>query len=134
MVASPLCSVVDDGTLMDRRGSLSVDDEGTPSASNTLIENGKLVGYMQDKTNARLMGVAPTGNGRRESYAHLPMPRMTNTYMLPGESDPQDIIASLDRGIYAVNFAGGQSTSRLAVLCFRPAKRTWWRRARLSVR
>ncbi|EDX89352.1 MULTISPECIES: metalloprotease TldD [unclassified Alcanivorax] len=108
LVASPLCSVVDDGTLMDRRGSLSVDDEGTPSACNTLIENGKLVGYMQDKTNARLMGVAPTGNGRRESYAHLPMPRMTNTYMLPGESDPQDIIASLDRGIYAVNFAGGQ--------------------------
>lgn len=107
-VASPLCTVVDDGTLANRRGSLTVDDEGTPSACNTLIENGKLVGYMQDKTNARLMGVAPTGNGRRESYAHLPMPRMTNTYMLPGESDPEDIVASLDRGIYAVNFGGGQ--------------------------
>ena len=107
-VASPLCTVVDDGTLPDRRGSLTIDDEGTPTACNTLIENGKLVGFMQDKTNARLMGVAPTGNGRRESYAHLPMPRMTNTYMLPGESDPQDIVASLDRGIYAVNFGGGQ--------------------------
>ncbi|MDX1802893.1 MAG: metalloprotease TldD [Alcanivorax sp.] len=107
-VASPLCTVVDDGTLADRRGSLTVDDEGTPSACNTLIEKGKLVGFMQDKTNARLMGVAATGNGRRESYAHLPMPRMTNTYMLPGESDPEEIIASLDRGIYAVNFGGGQ--------------------------
>ncbi|EKF74166.1 TldD protein [Alcanivorax hongdengensis A-11-3] len=107
-VASSLCTVVDDGTLADRRGSLTVDDEGTPSACNTLIEKGKLVGYMQDKTNARLMGVAPTGNGRRESYAHLPMPRMTNTYMLPGESDPEEIVASLDRGIYAVNFGGGQ--------------------------
>lgn len=107
-VASDLCTVVDDGTLADRRGSLTVDDEGTPSACNTLIDQGKLVNYMQDKTNARLMGVAATGNGRRESYAHLPMPRMTNTYMLPGESDPQDIVASLDRGIYAVNFGGGQ--------------------------
>ena len=107
-VASPLCTVVDDGTMPDRRGSLSIDDEGTPTARNTLIENGKLVGYMQDKTNARLMGLPPTGNGRRESYAHLPMPRMTNTYMLPGESDPDDIVASLDRGIYAVNFGGGQ--------------------------
>ena len=107
-VASSLCTVVDDGTLPDRRGSLTVDDEGTPGGYNTLIENGKLVGHMQDKTNARLMGVAPTGNGRRESYAHLPMPRMTNTYMLPGESDPEEILASLDRGIYAVNFGGGQ--------------------------
>ena len=107
-VASPLCTVVDDGTMLDRRGSLTVDDEGTPSACNTLIENGKLVGYMQDKTNARLMGVSPTGNGRRESYAHLPMPRMTNTYMLPGETHPEEIVASLDRGIYAVNFGGGQ--------------------------
>ncbi|MCU5781950.1 TldD protein [Alcanivorax balearicus MACL04] len=107
-VASDLCTVVDDGTLPDRRGSLTVDDEGTPSGYNVLIEKGVLTGYMQDKTNARLMGVAPTGNGRRESYAHLPMPRMTNTYMLPGESDPEEILASLDRGIYAVNFGGGQ--------------------------
>lgn len=107
-VASELCTVVDDGTLSDRRGSLSVDDEGVPSGFNTLIENGRLVGYMQDRMNARLMGVSPTGNGRRESYAHLPMPRMTNTYMLAGQSDPQEILASLERGIYAVNFGGGQ--------------------------
>ena len=92
-VASSLCTIVDDGTLAGRRGSLSVDDEGTPSNCNVLIENGVLKGYMQDKLNARLMGVARTGNGRRESYAHLPMPRMTNTYMLAGESDPQEIIA-----------------------------------------
>ncbi|MCH2557341.1 MAG: metalloprotease TldD [Alcanivorax sp.] len=107
-VASSLCTVVDDGTLPDRRGSLNVDDEGTPSGYNVLIEKGRLVGHMQDKTSARLMGVAPTGNGRRESYAHLPMPRMTNTYMLPGDSEPGEILASLDRGIYAVNFGGGQ--------------------------
>ncbi len=107
-VASPLCTVVDDGTLPDRRGSLSVDDEGTPTQQTVLIENGVLKGYMQDRMNARLMGVNPTGNGRRESYAHLPMPRMTNTYMLAGEHDPQEIIASVDRGLYAVNFGGGQ--------------------------
>ena len=107
-VASPLCTVVDDGTLPGRRGSLSVDDEGTPSQRNVLIENGVLRGYMQDKMNARLMGVAPTGNGRRESYAHLPMPRMTNTYMLAGPHRPEEIIASVDRGLYAVNFGGGQ--------------------------
>jgi len=107
-VASPLCTVVDDGTLPGRRGSLSVDDEGTPSQHNVLIENGILKGYMQDKMNARLMGVAPTGNGRRESYAHLPMPRMTNTYMLAGPHQPDEIIASVDRGLYAVNFGGGQ--------------------------
>jgi TldD protein len=107
-VASPLCTVVDDGTLPGRRGSLSVDDEGTPSQCNVLIENGVLRGYMQDKMNARLMGVAPTGNGRRESYAHLPMPRMTNTYMLAGPHRPDEIIASVDRGLYAVNFGGGQ--------------------------
>ena len=95
-VASSLCTIVDDGTLAGRRGSLSVDDEGTPSNCNVLIENGVLKGYMQDKLNARLMGVARTGNGRRESYAHLPMPRMTNTYMLAGESDPQEIIASVE--------------------------------------
>src|SRR3546814_4541989 len=89
MVASKLCTIVDDGTLAGRRGSLSVDDEGTPTECTTLIENGVLKGYMQDKLNARLMGVARTGNGRRESYAHLPMPRMTNTYMLGGQSDPE---------------------------------------------
>jgi TldD protein len=107
-VASPLCTVVDDGTLPGRRGSLSVDDEGTPSQCTVLIENGILKGYMQDKMNARLMGAAPTGNGRRESYAHLPMPRMTNTYMLAGPHQPDEIIASVDRGLYAVNFGGGQ--------------------------
>ncbi len=107
-VASPLCTVVDDGTLASRRGSLNVDDEGTPTQRTVLIENGILKGYMQDKMNARLMGVAPTGNGRRESYAHLPMPRMTNTYMLAGEHDPQEIIASVKNGLYAVNFGGGQ--------------------------
>ena len=107
-VASSLCTIVDDGTLMNRRGSISIDDEGTPGAYNVLIENGILKGYMQDKLNARLMGVAPTGNGRRESYAHLPMPRMTNTYMLAGESSPEDIIKSVKKGIYAPNFGGGQ--------------------------
>lgn len=107
MVASEKVTVVDDGTLAFRRGSLNIDDEGVPTRCNTLIENGRLVGFMQDKMNARLMGVSPTGNGRRESYAHLPMPRMTNTYMLPGNDSPEDIIASLDRGIYAVNLGGG---------------------------
>jgi len=106
-VASELCTVVDDGTLAGRRGSLSIDDEGVASGCNTLIENGRLVGYMQDKHNARLMGVSPTGNGRRESFAHLPMPRMTNTYMRPGPHDPDEMIASVDHGLYAVNFSGG---------------------------
>ena len=107
-VASPLCSVVDDGTLEGRRGSLNIDDEGTDTGYNVLIEKGVLKGYMEDKHNASLMGVAPTGNGRRESYAHLPMPRMTNTYMLPGEHEREEIIASVERGLYAVNFGGGQ--------------------------
>jgi len=107
-VASEQCTVVDDGTLEGRRGSLSIDDEGTPSQCTTLIENGVLRGYMQDKHNARLMGVASTGNARRESYAHTPMPRMTNTYMLPGKYDPEEILASVERGIYAPNFGGGQ--------------------------
>ena len=107
-VASALCTVVDDGTLADRRGSLTVDDEGTPSQQTVLIEGGRLQGYLQDKHNARLMGMAPTGNGRRESYSHLPMPRMTNTYLLPGPHDPEEIIRSVPRGIYAVNFGGGQ--------------------------
>lgn len=107
-VASKGVTVVDDGTLSDRRGSLSIDDEGTPSQYNVLIEDGKLRGYMQDKMNAKLMGVAATGNGRRESYAHLPMPRMTNTYMLGGDHSPEEIISSVKNGIYAPNFGGGQ--------------------------
>jgi TldD protein len=107
-VAAPGVTVVDNGTLPGRRGSLNVDDEGTPSQNTVLIEDGVLRGFMQDKLNARLMGAAPTGNGRRESYAHLPMPRMTNTYMLAGDKDPQEIIASVDKGLYAVNFGGGQ--------------------------
>ena len=108
MVASTLCTVVDDGTLPYRRGSLNIDDEGVSTEHTTLITKGKLVSYMQDKHNAKLMGMRSTGNGRRESYAHLPMPRMTNTYMLPGESEPEDVIASVDKGLYAVNFGGGQ--------------------------
>jgi TldD protein len=107
-VAARGVTVVDDGTLPGRRGSLNVDDEGTATQNTTLIEDGILVGYMQDRLNARLMGMAATGNGRRESYAHLPMPRMTNTYMLAGDRDPAEIIASVDKGLYAVNFGGGQ--------------------------
>ena len=107
-VTSDLCTIVDDGTMANRRGSISIDDEGTPGQYNMLIEKGVLKGYMQDKHNAGLMGVKPTGNGRRESYAHLPMPRMTNTYMLAGEHKPEDIIKSVKKGIYAPNFAGGQ--------------------------
>ncbi|QMV15622.1 metalloprotease TldD [Vibrio spartinae] len=107
-VTSDLCTIVDDGTLKDRRGSLNVDDEGVQGQYNVLIENGVLKGYMQDKLNARLMGMAPTGNGRRESYAHLPMPRMTNTYMLPGQHTPEEIIATVEKGVYAPNFGGGQ--------------------------
>lgn len=107
-VASEQCTVVDDGTIAQRRGSLNIDDEGTPTQSTVLIENGILKGYMQDRLNAGLSGVASTGNGRRESFAHLPMPRMTNTYMLAGQYDPQEIIGSVDRGLYAVNFGGGQ--------------------------
>lgn len=107
-VASPLCTVVDNGAMFGRRGSLSIDDEGTPTGETVLIENGILRGYLQDKLNAKLMGVKPTGNGRRQSYAHMPMPRMTNTFMRPGTHDPAEIIASVDKGIYAVNFGGGQ--------------------------
>ncbi len=107
-VASPLCTVVDDGTLPGRRGSLNIDDEGTPTRHTVLIERGVLRGYMQDRLNARLMGMAPTGNGRRESYACIPMPRMTNTYMMPGEQAPEEILASVERGLYAANFGGGQ--------------------------
>lgn len=107
-VAAKGVTVVDDGTISERRGSLTIDDEGTPSGRNVLIEDGKLVGYMQDRQNARLMGMAPTGNGRRESYAHEPMPRMTNTYMTGGDRTPEEIIASVKKGIYAVSFGGGQ--------------------------
>ena len=107
-VAAPGVTVVDDGTIADRRGSLNIDDEGNSTQRNVLIEDGVLKGYMQDSLNARLMGVAPTGNGRRESFAHIPMPRMTNTYMLNGDKDPQEIIQSVKHGLYAVNFGGGQ--------------------------
>jgi TldD protein len=107
-VAAPGVTVVDDGTIANRRGSLTVDDEGTTASRTTLIEDGILVGYMQDRLNARLMGMEATGNGRRESYAHAPMPRMTNTYMLSGNTAPEEIVASVDKGIYAINFGGGQ--------------------------
>ena len=107
-VAAKGVTVLDDGTIPDRRGSLNVDDEGNPSQSNVLIEDGILKGYIQDNMNARLMGVKPTGNGRRESYAHVPMPRMTNTYMLGGDKSPEEIVSSLKKGLYAVNFGGGQ--------------------------
>jgi TldD protein len=107
-VAAPGVTVVDDGTIADRRGSLSVDDEGNPTQRTVLIEDGILQGYIQDSLNARLMGVAPTGNGRRESFAHLPLPRMTNTYMLNGDRTPEEIIASVKHGLYAANFGGGQ--------------------------
>ncbi|MGB5631050.1 MAG: metalloprotease TldD [Woeseiaceae bacterium] len=107
-VASEACTIVDDGTIANRRGSLSVDDEGTPAQKTVLVENGILRGYMQDKLNARLMGVEVTGNGRRESFAHVPMPRMTNTYMLSGSHDPGEIIASVEKGLYAPSFGGGQ--------------------------
>ena len=107
-VASPEVTVVDDGTIPNRRGSLNVDDEGNTTSRTTLIENGKLVGYMQDAMNANLMNASVTGNGRRESYAHLPMPRMTNTFMLNGKHEPEEIIKSVDDGIYANNFGGGQ--------------------------
>jgi TldD protein len=107
-IASPGVTVVDDGTMPDRRGSLTVDDEGTPSSRTVLIEDGILVGYLQDRLNARLMGMRPTGNGRRQSYAHSPMPRMTNTVMLGGAHTPAEMIASVKRGLYAANFGGGQ--------------------------
>jgi TldD protein len=107
-VAAPGVTVIDDGTIADRRGSLTIDDEGTPSSRTVLIEDGKLVGYLQDRMNARLLGMEPTGNGRRQSYAHSPMPRMTNTFMLGGDHEPDEIIASVKNGLYAVAFGGGQ--------------------------
>jgi TldD protein len=124
-VASPLCTIVDDGTLSNRRGSLNVDDEGTPTQYTTLIEKGRLVNYMQDKLNARLMGTKSTGNGRRESFSSLTIPRMTNTYMLPGKDDPGDIIASIDRGLYAVNFSGGQVDITSGQFVFSTSEAYW---------
>ncbi len=124
-VAAKGITVVDDGTLRHHRGSLNVDDEGHPTQCNTLIEDGILTGYLQDSLNARLMGVASTGNGRRESYAHLPMPRMTNTYMLAGKDDPKEIISSLKRGLYATNFGGGQVDITSGKFVF-SASQAWW--------
>ncbi len=124
-VAAKGVTVLDDGTIADRRGSLNVDDEGHATQKNVLIEDGILRGYIQDSLNARLMGVAPTGNGRRESYAHLPMPRMTNTYMLGGDKDPQEIIASIRKGLYATNFGGGQVDITSGKFVFSASQAFW---------
>src|SRR6476659_7926708 len=124
-VAAPGVTVIDDGTIPDRRGSLSIDDEGNPTTRNVLIEDGILRGYLQDRMNARLMGVAPTGNGRRESYAAIPMPRMTNTFMLGGDKDPQEIIASVARGLYAVNFGGGEVDITSGKFVFSTSEAYW---------
>jgi len=124
-VAAKGVTVLDDGTIADRRGSLNVDDEGQASQRNVLIEDGILKGYIQDALNARLMGVAPTGNGRRESYAHIPMPRMTNTYMLGGDKDPQDIVASIKKGLYATNFGGGQVDITSGKFVFSASEAYW---------
>ena len=124
-VAAKGVTVLDDGTIADRRGSLNIDDEGQATQRNVLIEDGILRGYMQDSMNARLMGVAPTGNGRRESYAHVPMPRMTNTYMLGGDKTPEEIVASIDKGLYATNFGGGQVDITSGKFVF-SASQAWW--------
>jgi TldD protein len=124
-VAAPGVTVIDDGTLADRRGSLHVDDEGNATQRNVLIEDGILCGYLQDSHNARLMGVPVTGNGRRESYAHLTMPRMTNTFMLAGDRSPEEIVASLDRGLYAVNFGGGQVDITSGKFVFSASEAYW---------
>ena len=124
-VAARGVTVLDDGTIADRRGSLNVDDEGHPTQRNVLIEDGILKGYLQDSLNARLMGASATGNGRRESYAHIPMPRMTNTYMLAGDKDPQEIVASIKRGLYATNFGGGQVDITSGKFVF-SASQAWW--------
>jgi TldD protein len=124
-VAAKGVTVLDDGTIADRRGSLNVDDEGNTSARNVLIEDGILKGYIQDSMNARLMGVAPTGNGRRESYAHVPMPRMTNTYMLGGDKDPQEIVKSIKKGLYATNFGGGQVDITSGKFVFSASEAYW---------
>ena len=124
-VAAKGVTVLDDGTIADRRGSLNVDDEGQASQRNVLIEDGILKGYIQDALNARLMGVAPTGNGRRESYAHIPMPRMTNTYMLGGDKDPQEVVASIKKGLYATNFGGGQVDITSGKFVFSASEAYW---------
>jgi len=124
-VAAKGVTVLDDGTIQDRRGSLNVDDEGNPSQRNVLIEDGILRGYIQDSMNARLMGVAPTGNGRRESYAHIPMPRMTNTYMLGGDKAPEEIVASITKGLYATNFGGGQVDITSGKFVFSASEAYW---------
>jgi TldD protein len=124
-VAAKGVTVLDDGTMADRRGSLNVDDEGHPTQRNVLIEDGVLVGYIQDTLNARLMGVKPTGNGRRESYAHIPMPRMTNTYMLAGNKAPQEIVASIKKGLYATNFGGGQVDITSGKFVFSASQAYW---------
>jgi len=131
-VAARGVTVVDDGTIADRRGSLNVDDEGNPSQRNVLIEDGILKGYLQDTLNARLMKVPVTGNGRRESFAHLPMPRMTNTYMLGGDRDPQEIVASLERGLYAVNFGGGQVDITNGKFVFSASEAYWVENGRIQ--
>ncbi len=132
MVASPLCTIVDDGTLPDRRGSLTIDDEGAASQNTVLIERGQLKGYMYDQLNARLMGKASTGNGRRESYASVVLPRMTNTYMLPGDTDPEEILASVDRGIYAVDFSGGQVDITSGQFVFSSSEAYWIENGKIS--
>ncbi len=131
-VAAKGVTVLDDGTLAERRGSLNIDDEGHASQSNVLIEDGILRAYIQDSLNARLMGVSPTGNGRRESYAHLPMPRMTNTYMLGGDKDPKEIIASLDRGLYATQFGGGQVDITSGKFVFSTSQAWWVEKGRIK--
>jgi TldD protein len=131
-VAAKGVTVLDDGTLPGRRGSLNVDDEGCPTQRNVLIEDGILRGYMQDSLNARLMGVKPTGNGRRESYASTPMPRMTNTYMLGGDKTPEEIIASLDKGIYASNFGGGQVDITSGKFVFSASQAFWVEKGKIQ--
>ena len=131
-VAAPGVTVIDDGTIPDRRGSLSVDDEGNPTTRSVLIEDGILRGYLQDRLNSRLMGVAPTGNGRRESYAAIPMPRMTNTFMLGGDKDPQEIVGSIERGLYAVNFGGGEVDITSGKFVFSASEAYWVENGRIQ--
>ncbi|MFA6616024.1 MAG: metalloprotease TldD, partial [Hydrogenophaga sp.] len=131
-VAAKGVTVLDDGTIADRRGSLNVDDEGCPTQRNVLIEDGILKGYIQDAMNARLMGVRPTGNGRRESYAHVPMPRMTNTYMLGGDTPPEEIVASMNKGLYATNFGGGQVDITSGKFVFSASQAFWVENGRIQ--
>src|SRR5206468_4362756 len=131
-VAAKGVTVLDDGTIADRRGSLNVDDEGNPTQRTVLIEDGILRGYMQDSLNARLMGVAPTGNGRRESYAHIPMPRMTNTYMLGGDRSAEEIVASIEKGLYATNFGGGQVDITSGKFVFSASEAYWVEKGKIQ--